>query len=300
MRMQKEWLESFLTYLMVERHYSEKTKIAYEMDINDFFLFLNESGDENFMKVSHQDVRVFLSYLYDKNYNRTSISRKISSLRSFYHFLLQQGEINENPFSYVQMKKGQLKLPRFFFEKEIDVLFEAAKGEKLLDKRNVALLELLYGTGMRVSECAELNVKDIDFQMDILLVLGKGNKERYIPFGSFASDALREYLEESRVEIMTKYQKEHGKVFINHYGDPITSKGIEYILKQIIKKSSLTSDIHPHMLRHTFATHLLNNGADMRTVQELLGHVSLSSTQIYTHVTKDNLQKSYRNFHPRA
>ncbi|MGX6979426.1 tyrosine recombinase XerC [Vagococcus elongatus] len=294
------WVESFLEYLIVERNYSDKTKIAYQEDISNFLTFLKDSGDEDFLAIDHQDVRIYLSYLYDKNYSRNTIGRKVSSLRSFYHFLLQQQQIEENPFSYVQMKKGQLRLPRFFYEKEMDALFEAAKGDSPLAIRNIALLELLYGTGMRVSECANLKIENIDFQMEILLVHGKGDKERYIPFGSYAADALRDYLENSRKPLMNKYGKAHGFVFVNHRGDQITPRGIEYVLKEIIKKSSLTTDIHPHMLRHTFATHLLNNGADMRTVQELLGHASLSSTQIYTHVTKENLQKSYRAFHPRA
>ncbi|MGX7031107.1 tyrosine recombinase XerC [Vagococcus zengguangii] len=298
--MKESWLVSFLTYLIVERHFSEHTKTAYHDDIQDYLDFLVETGEADFLQVTPQDVRIYLSYLYDKGYSRTSISRKISSLRSFYNFLLQQEQLSENPFSYVQMKKGQLRLPRFLFEKEMDVLFETAKGEGPLDYRNLAILELMYGTGIRVSECAGAKLSDIDFNLGVILVRGKGNKERYVPFGSYAADALVDYIENARNELMTKYDKTHEALFVNHYGDPITPKGIEYILKQLIKKSSLTTDIHPHMLRHTFATHLLNNGADMRTVQELLGHVSLSSTQIYTHVTKENLQKSYRNFHPRA
>lgn len=166
--------------------------------------------------------------------------------------------------------------------------------------RNQALLEVLYGTGIRVSECANLTVDAVDFQASVLLVHGKGNKDRYVPFGSFAQDALKDYLENGRALLMTKYQKKHPYVFVNHHGEQITPTGIEYVLNQLIKKSSLNAEIHPHMLRHTFATHLLNNGADMRTVQELLGHANLSTTQIYAHVTKESLQKNYRTFHPRA
>lgn len=182
----------------------------------------------------------------------------------------------------------------------MDALFESAQGEQPLDLRNQALLEVLYGTGIRVSECANLTVDAVDFQASVLLVHGKGNKDRYVPFGSFAQDALKDYLENSRALLMTKYQKKHPYVFVNHHGEQITPTGIEYVLNQLIKKSSLNAEIHPHMLRHTFATHLLNNGADMRTVQELLGHANLSTTQIYAHVTKESLQKNYRTFHPRA
>ena len=186
------------------------------------------------------------------------------------------------------MKKKQLRLP-VFYEKEMDALFESAQGEQPLDLRNQALLEVLYGTGIRVSECANLTVDAVDFQASVLLVHGKGNKDRYVPFGSFAQDALKDYLENGRALLMTKYQK-HPYVFVNHHGEQITPTGIEYVLNQLIKKFIKCGN-SSHMLRHTFATHLLNNGADMRTVQELLGHANLSTTQIYAHVTKESLQK---------
>lgn len=294
------WLDLFVTYLTVERGYSQKTIIAYKEDILNYFTFLKNSGDGDYLSVDHLDVRTYLSWLYDQAYSRNSISRKIASLRSFYQFLLKNEAINENPFSYVHMKKKQAKLPRFFYEKEMDALFESAKGTKPLEYRNQALLEVLYGTGIRVSECAEMTLSAIDFSTNVVLIHGKGNKDRYVPFGSFAQDALKDYLKHGRNILMKTYHKDHSYVFVNHHGDPITPTGIEYVLNQLIKKSSLNSDIHPHMLRHTFATHLLNNGADMRTVQELLGHSNLSTTQIYAHVTKESLQKNYRTFHPRA
>lgn len=293
-------LEDFLRYIIVERHYSEKTKSAYEEDIVSFFSFLKDTGDENYLDVTIQDIRIYLSFLHDEAYSRNTISRKLSSLRSFYQFLTKNNIIEENPFSYVQMKRQQSKLPRFFYEKEIDVLFDTVKGDTPLDIRNRAVLEILYGTGIRVAECTNIKLQDIDFEASVFLIFGKGGKERYVPFGSFAHDAIQEYLDSARKELMNKNMLEHDFLFVNNRGAPITDAGIQYILKKIIEKSSLTTDIHPHMFRHTFATHLLNNGADLRTVQELLGHSSLSSTQIYTHVTTDTLQKSYRNFHPRA
>lgn len=298
--MDKNWHELFLNYLIVEKGYSEKTKIAYSEDLSDFLAFLSETGESNYLTVDHLDVRTYLSFLYDQKYSRNSVSRKIASLRSFYQFLLRNDAIQENPFSYVHMKKKQLRLPRFFYEKEMDALFESVKGTQPLDLRNQALLEILYGTGIRVSECKNLTLQSIDFATGVVLVHGKGNKDRYVPFGSIASDSLKEYLELGRAILMKKYKKEHNYVFVNHHGEQITATGIEYVLNQLIKKSTLNSNIHPHMLRHTFATHLLNNGADMRTVQELLGHANLSTTQIYAHVTKESLQKNYRAFHPRA
>ncbi|MFW8051855.1 tyrosine recombinase XerC [Vagococcus fluvialis] len=293
-------LEDFLKYLIIERQYSEKTKEAYEDDITDFFSFLKESGNEDYLLVTLQDVRIYLAYLHDRKYSRNTISRKLSSLRSFYQFLMKNDLLSENPFSYIQMKRQQSKLPRFFYEKELNALFDSAEGNRPLDYRNQAILEVLYGTGIRVSECVNIKLQDIDFDASVVLIFGKGGKERYVPFGSFAEDAIRTYLTEGRDVLMTKTTDTHSYLFVNNRGAPITDAGIQYVLKKLIEKSSLTTDIHPHMFRHTFATHLLNNGADLRTVQELLGHSSLSSTQIYTHVTTDTLQKNYRHFHPRA
>ena len=293
-------LTDFLRYIIIERHYSEKTKEAYQDDILDFFSFLKETGNEDYLSVTVQDIRIYLSFLHDQSYSRNTISRKLSSLRSFYQFLVKNDILSENPFSYIQMKRQQAKLPRFFYEKEIDALFQQTQGDYALDNRNRALLEVLYGTGIRVTECTNIKIKDIDFDTSVVLIYGKGNKERYVPFGSFAHDAILDYMKHGRDELMTKGKTTHDFLFVNHRGEKLTDSGIQYILKKMIEKSSLTADIHPHMFRHTFATHLLNNGADLRTVQELLGHSSLSSTQIYAHVTTDTLQKSYRNFHPRA
>jgi integrase/recombinase XerC len=209
--------------------------------------------------------------------------------------------VDKNPFELVQLKKQSDKLPHFFYEKEMNMLFEAvyqAEGAQKL--RNIAILEVLYGTGMRVSECAALQWSDIDFSMQTILVLGKGNKERYVPFGRYAKEALQNYRKNEWEPFLSKYKQTHNFVFINHYAKPITTTGIEYILNQVITASSLNGKIHPHMLRHSFATALLNNGADLRTVQELLGHSSLSTTQIYTHVTKEKLQESYRKYFPRS
>lgn len=295
-----EYMDYFLRYLKTERDYSDKTQRAYQDDISDFYHFLTETGSAEVNEVSVQDVRIYLSHLTDKGYSRNSMSRKISSLRSFYHFLMREKIVEENPFSYIQLKKQNMKLPRFFYEEELNQLFVQVEGERPLDYRNKALLEVLYGTGIRVTECINITLGDIDWQTDTMLIHGKGGKERYVPFGAVASDGIQEYLTKGRDLLLDKAKQPHDVLFVNHKGDPLTASGVQYILNQLIKKSTLTTNIHPHMLRHTFATHLLNNGADLRTVQELLGHASLSSTQIYTHVTTDKLQQSYRNFHPRA
>lgn len=296
----EELIQEFSAYLKFERNYSSLTDDAYLEDIRDFVEFLEETGDSNLLEIDLTDTRIYLSALTDEKYSRTSISRKISSLRAFYQYLLNHDFIDENPFSYLYLKKTGLRLPNFFYDEEIELLFEAASGTKPLDYRNKALLEVLYGTGIRVSECQHLKLEDIDLNLGVMLVLGKGNRERYVPFGEYAKIAIEEYIENCRSLLMEKYHKKHDYLFISQYGEHISVSGIQYALNQLIKKTSLTSSIHPHKLRHSFATHLLNNGADMRTVQELLGHKSLSSTQIYTHVTKDHLLKDYKQFHPRA
>ena len=300
MSISRDLTQEFINYLTHERNYSDLTIKAYTDDIAHFTSFLSETGDNDLLKIELLDARVYLSHLTDEQYTRTSISRKISSLRAFYQYLMNHEFISENPFSYLHLKKSGLRLPNFFYSEEIELLFEAASGDEPLDYRDKAILEILYGTGIRVSECQSIRLEDIDLDLGVMLVLGKGNRERYVPFGEYAKYALEDYMEYCRTPLMNQYQKEHEYLLISQYGDHISVSGIQYALNQLVKKTSLTSKIHPHKLRHSFATHLLDNGADMRTVQELLGHKSLSSTQIYTHVTKDHLLKDYQKFHPRA
>lgn len=300
MEKQRDLVSEFMSYLTHERNYSDLTKEAYFQDIQHFITFLEETGDADLLAVDIADARIYLSRLTDEKYSRTSISRKISSLRAFYQYMLNHAFLQENPFSYLHLKKTGFRLPNFFYDEEIKELFDTVAGEEPLDYRDKVLLELLYGTGIRVSECQNLQIEHVDLDLGVLLVLGKGNRERYVPFGEFAKVAIEEYLEKCRTPLMKKYQKAHDYLLISQYGDHISVSGIQYALNALIKKTSLTSSIHPHKLRHSFATHMLDNGADMRTVQELLGHKSLSSTQIYTHVTKDHLLKNYNQFHPRA
>lgn len=299
--MEKKWITEFKEYLRVERQYSPKTITAYLEDVTEFEQFLADSGHpKSFSAITTFDVHVFMSELYDKDLKMSSISRKVSSLRAFYRFLLRNGYVTKDPFAYVQIKQNPRRLPRFFYEKELELLFEETRRPDKLSLRDNALLETLYSTGMRVSECTGLKLEDIDFELKTMLLHGKGRKDRYVPFGSYCYTSLKRYLAKSRKPLMAKYKREHDYVFVNHHGDPLTAAGVSYVLDQIVKRSSLSSTIHPHELRHTFATHLLSNGADLRAVQELLGHSSLSTTQIYTHVTPEHLQRDYRKFFPRA
>lgn len=300
MKTNQNLLESFVHYLSIERRYSEETVKAYLQDLKKFELFLKESGTASFVEVRLFDVRTFLSFLDEEELSRNTISRILSSLRGFYGYLLREKMITENPVSSITFKNRSLRLPKYLYDEELEKIFEAAKGIEPLDYRNTAILELLYATGIRVSECRNITLEDIDFTLGVILIIGKGNKERYVPFGHFALEAMEQYLQKGREPIMMKYHKTHSTLFVNRLGDPLTTSGMEHILNTIMKKTGMTGNLHPHMMRHTFATDMLNGGADMRTVQELLGHSSLSSTQIYTHVTKDVLQKNYRAYHPRA
>jgi integrase/recombinase XerC len=294
----KNYTHSYFAYLQIEKNSSVHTVKSYRDDLEHFFMFMNEQQVADLTDVTHQTARLYLTLLHEKKMARASVSRKISAIRGFYRFLMREQVVEENPFLLVHRPKGTKKLPSFFYEEEMRELFETVEGPDLLSIRNRALLEILYGTGIRVSECAGLALTDLDARLGVLLVHGKGGKERYVPYGSFAAEAVENYVQNSRAMLMKK--PDHNKLFVNFRGAPITTGGIRHILNGLIQKASLSGKIHPHMLRHTFATHMLNNGADMRTVQELLGHASLSSTQMYTHITKEHLQHTYRNHHPRA
>ncbi|CAM3417140.1 tyrosine recombinase XerC [Aeromicrobium ponti] len=292
-------LKLFIEYLQIEKNYSQYTLEHYQHDIKEFLMFMSEQAIPDLKTVEYPDVRVFLTMLFEKKLARKSVARKISSLRSFFRFLLREEFVAENPFALVSIPKAEKKLPEFFYEEELQQLFEACDESTPLGQRNKALLELLYATGMRVSECSQIRIKDLDMYLSTVLVHGKGSKERYIPFGSFAQDALETYITNGRKELLSKGSSTEN-LFLNARGGPLTARGIREILNKLIEKSTLTGKIHPHMMRHTFATHLMANGADMRTVQELLGHAFLSSTQVYTHVTNEYLKKTYMAHHPRA
>ncbi|MFD9624328.1 tyrosine recombinase XerC [Peribacillus muralis] len=297
---QKKALSSFIEYLQIEKNSSHYTIENYKRDILEYFLFLNEQGLKDITSVEYFDVRLFLTSLYEKKLSKRTVARKTSCLRSFYKFLLREGDVKDNPFSLVSLPKKEQRLPRFLYEKEMKQLFSSVKKDSPIGKRNNALLELLYATGIRVSECCEIKLQDIDFSLGTVLVHGKGKKDRYVPVGKYAQEAIELYIRTARMEMTPSDAKAHVYLFVNFRGDPLTPRGVRYILNELIKKSAAEGSLHPHMLRHSFATHLLNNGADIRTVQELLGHSKISSTQVYTHVTKDQLKKVYNATHPRA
>jgi integrase/recombinase XerC len=298
----KIFLNFFVEYLQIEKNYSQYTIVNYVTDIEDFFSFMKEQVILNLKEVTYNDTRLYLTQLHKRNYSRKTISKKISSLRSFFKFLVREEKLNENPFSLVALPKREQKIPQFLYEEEIEKLFSISDCGTPLGQRNQALIEVLYGTGIRVSECCAIRLSDIDLYIGTVLVHGKGGKQRYVPFGSYAQDAIEQYVNQGRKMLLSKLKTpdEHSYLFVNHRGSPLTDRGVRHVLNEMIKKTSSTLHIHPHMFRHTFATHLLNEGADMRSVQELLGHSHLSSTQVYTHVTKEHLKRIYMSHHPRA
>lgn len=294
------WVQAFEDYMLVEKNTSPLTIQYYLTDIKQFEQFLMAESIDAINRITHVEIRLYLTRLYREKLAKKSVSRKLSGLRSFFNYLEKEDVIEKNPFLYVSMPKLDKKIPQFFYDEEMQQLFAAEDGMTPISQRNRAILELLYATGIRVTELVGIKIEDVDFTAGLLLVFGKGRKQRYVPFGSFAEMELKKYINDSRPKLQNKSEGKNNTLFLNHHGKPITDRGIRYILNRMLEKAALTLKIHPHKLRHSFATHLLNQGADMRSVQELLGHESLSSTQVYTHVTKDYLKKIYDNAHPRA
>ena len=286
---------TFLNMLKVERNFSAHTLKSYHDDLVQFNHFL-EQELINLRTFEYKDARNYLSYLYSQNLKRTTVSRKISTLRTFYEFWMTQDETIINPFVQLVHPKKENYLPQFFYEEETEALFETVAKDTKKGLRDRVILELLYATGIRVSELVNIQLKDIDMSLPGVKVLGKGNKERFVPFGEFCRQSIEQYLREFKPIQHTK----HSFLLVNMNGAPITERGVRYVLNDVVKRTAGVTEIHPHKLRHTFATHLLNQGADLRTVQSLLGHVNLSTTGRYTHVSNQQLRKVYLNAHPRA
>lgn len=291
----EEIQKKFLNMLKVERNFSDHTLKAYHDDLAQFNQFL-EQELLNLRTFEYKDARNYLSYLYSNNLKRITVSRKISTLRTFYEFWMTQDTSVNNPFIQLVHPKKEQYLPQFFYEEEMEALFNTVSNDAKKGLRDRVVIELLYATGIRVSELVNIKVMDLDMNLPGVKVLGKGNKERFVPFGEFCRQSIEQYLEKFK----PLKGKSHPYLIVNMKGDPITERGIRYLLNDVVKRTAGVTEIHPHKLRHTFATHLLNQGADLRTVQSLLGHVNLSTTGKYTHVSNQQLRKVYLNAHPRA
>jgi len=273
----------------IEKNYSRHTILNYRLDLEGFLRFIKEAALE---KVDYLVIRKYLALLKEKNLGSRSIGRKLSALRSFFKFLTREGYLKANPISSVSSPKQEKHLPMFLTEDEVRNLIEAAKVNDERGMRDRAILETFYSSGMRISELAGLNIEDVDFISGVAKVMGKGRKERLVPMGDTAISAIRAYLKSRK--------KSAEALFLNKNGRRITDRGIRGIVDKYIHRVSVKHGISPHTLRHSFATHLLNRGADLRSVQELLGHANLSTTQIYTHLTTERLKNIYDKAHPRA
>lgn len=289
-----KYLEEYLKYLKYQKNYSEETIDSYDEDLIEFLDFLKKENLE-LLDVKYEDVRFFLMELDSKKNKASTISRKLSSLRGLYKFLINNNYTQNNPFTLIKSPKKEKKLPRFFYYNELEEMFNSIDISTPLGQRNRLILEVLYASGVRVSELVNIKLKDINDEE--IKVLGKGNKERITRIGDYAKEILDIFLNDG-YKTLNKNNSEY--LFLNNNGGKLTTRGIRFILDEIIKNTNVKKKISPHMLRHSFATHLLNEGCDILSVQELLGHESLTATAIYTHVTTDRLKDVYFKTHPRA
>ncbi|TSB46571.1 site-specific tyrosine recombinase XerD [Alkalicoccobacillus porphyridii] len=292
-------IEDFIHYLQIERGYSTNTITSYQNDLSSYSSYLkNVEQCNSFAEVERSLIVNYLYFLMEKGRAQSTIARNIASIRGLHQFLLREGRVKQDPSVHVEIPKPAKRLPKILSMQEVEALLTAPDSNDLMDIRNRAMLEIMYATGIRVSELIGLKTSDAHISMGFLRCVGKGNKERIIPLGSQAKDAVHTYLESSRPALLKKNR--HDLLFVNHRGNPLTRQGFWKILKQIAVKANITKPLTPHTLRHSFATHLLENGADLRAVQEMLGHVDISTTQIYTHVTKSRMKDVYSMYHPRA
>ncbi|MEN0643310.1 site-specific tyrosine recombinase XerD [Alkalicoccobacillus gibsonii] len=292
-------VEDFIHYLQVERGYSDNTISSYRNDLKSYLAYLKNV--ETISRLSDVDRSLIVEYLFflmEKGRAETTIARSIASIRGLHQFLLREGRVGHDPSVHVEIPKAPKRLPKVLSPKEVEALLEAPGNGDSIAIRNQAMLEVMYATGIRVSELIGLTTSDCHLTMGFLRCLGKGNKERIIPLGSKASEAVHTYLEKARPHLL-KSQR-HDTLFVNHRGGELSRQGFWKILKQLAIKAHIDKPLTPHTLRHSFATHLLENGADLRAVQEMLGHVDISTTQIYTHVTKSRMKDVYSMYHPRA
>ncbi|MDD2679405.1 MAG: tyrosine recombinase XerC [Candidatus Omnitrophica bacterium] len=287
-----KYIEKFMRYLEIEKNYSGHTLLNYKLDLNDFKKFCGEIDLE---KIDYLLLRKYLAVLKEKNLGNRTVGRHLSALRSFFRFLCREGYLKTNPILMLSSPKLDKHLPSFMTEEEVTKLIEAAFPKNEKDERGLrdrAILETFYSSGLRISELVALSLDDIDFISGIVKAMGKGKKERVVPIGDAALTAIREYLD--------KRKKESDALFLNKNGKRITTRGVRDIVEKYLKSAGIKQGVSPHTLRHSFATHLLNRGADLRTVQELLGHANLSTTQIYTHLTTEKLKNVYDKAHPHA
>ena len=296
----KNSIEDFVHYIRIEKGLSDNTLLAYQRDLTAYLTFLIEQRHINDLSdITREDVVGFMGLMKEEGKSARSIARYMASIRSFHHFLLIDQKSTTDPTTQIATPKQAQTLPAILHVDEVDALLATPDKTTALGLRDAAMLELLYATGLRVSELITLKLSDLHLNMGFIQTIGKGHKERIIPLGQTATTVINEYLELSRPQLYREKYK-NDTLFLNFHGRPMTRQGFWKNLKKMTLQAGIKKEITPHTLRHSFATHLLENGADLRSVQELLGHSDIATTQIYTHVTKSRLADVYQQFHPRA
>ncbi len=292
--------KEFLNYLQYEKLYSIKTVDSYSRDIEKFYEFLFEE-DVDFDKVDQIVIRNFLTKELSSGVSKRSCKRRLCALRQYYKFLLRNRYINDDPFVYISSPKVEKRFPRVLYKEQVyEILSENRQRKDEFALRDQAILDLLYFSGLRASELVNVKLQDISLKQRLVRIIGKGNKERIVPMSEECKSDIEKYLKFSRGDLLAKTKEPQPNLILNNRGNPLTVRGLEYILDAIEEKTGTFVNLHPHILRHSFATNLLENGADLRVIQELLGHESINATQVYTHVSDKAMQETYNKFFPRA
>lgn len=293
----KNLILKFIDELKYEKNYSDLTINGYLSNLDIFLEYLNENNIKNYKEVEYQDIRLFINYLYELNYNNKTISRNISAIRSFFKYLKSNNYIDNNPCTLISNPKLDKKLPKYLNYEEINKLLNSFDNNNYIGLRNSLILELLYSTGIRVSEITNIKLNDISISNKTIMITGKGNKQRIVYFGNICLNLLELYLKKS-YPILNKNNSDY--LILSKTEKKINDREIRKVVDDAAIIAGIKIKISPHVLRHTFATHMLNEGADLRSVQELLGHENLSTTQVYTHLTNEKIRNVYLNAHPRA
>lgn len=291
------YLEDFLAYLIIERGLSLNTKISYERDLTDYLTYMETVEEVEVSHIQRDHIQRYLIHLYERQLDTKSVARFLSSIRSFHQYLMIHHQGFKNPCELIESPKLERRLPEVLSVTEVESLIESFQGQTPNELRNRAMVELMYAAGLRVSELLDLTLDDLHLSMMMVRCIGKGGKERMVPIGEVACEALESYLSQGRDKLM---KKKTDTLFLNRSGNAMTRQGFWKILKKKALEAGITKEISPHKLRHSFATHLVENGVDLRLVQEMLGHADISTTQIYTHLSKEHLKEVFVQYHPRS
>jgi len=293
----EELIEVFLNYLSVERGLSRNTIVSYREDLNTYIDFVKSRSINSLSKTTRNEITDFMFQQKDRGLSANSVARRLAAIRMFYRFLVRERILNNDPTSLIDSPKLWKKIPETLSVNEVEALLSQPNTKNSQGIRDKAILETLYATGMRVSELVNLKLADVKLEIGFLRCIGKGNKERIIPLGKKAISSLKRFLEVGRPAMLKKKESEF--LFLNRFGKKISRQSLWKLIKRYAKLARIKKPMRPHILRHSFATHLLERGADLRSVQEMLGHSNISTTQIYTHINKDRLKSIHRMFHPR-